>query len=248
MKKITGLLFICIICISIITLSGCSSNTSGGSEDSINKVTITIYTNEIPTTFPVTIGEQALVTSFTKSGYYLVGIFDQEEGGTKYFDSNRKSVGVWQQYNPTSLYTQWGIFSEVSKTFDIIFSDDPDSYSWSKNLTWVLENELLNAVKGNLDKELQISLSFRIKEGKSTIFSTNGSTNRITLKDSAGSGAEAFGTKEVVSYENNYEQHTLSWTAPARCGRTGKIIIEFNRGNNFNEAYIRDLVLSVSFI
>lgn len=239
-KKI--FLFI-IIFVFMLCLSACSQ-----SDNSNQKIQITIYDNETPTTFPVTKGEQAIVTSFTKNGYYLAGIFDSKEGGQMYFDSDGRSLGVWQKANPTVLYTQYKPISDISKTFDIIFSDNPTSYSWSTNMTWALEGELKNAVKGNLNKTLNITLSFRIKEGNSTIFNTNNHTNNITLKDSEGGGAEFFERKQVISTVSNYDLYTLTWNAPARCGRTGKIIIEFNRGNNFNEAWIRDLELSVSFV
>lgn len=250
MKKI--FILILVICIgfgSCLVLTAC--NAIGPQEEIKNKqdknIDLNIIVDGSVSTFMVTEGQVANVTSFTKPGYYLMGIYDQNEGGTRYFDSSGESTTVWQKTYPTTLYAQWGKIGELSKMLGAKFQEEAYEYTWAVNLIWAIPSDFLNAVNGNLTKDITITLSFRLKEGSSTIFDTNNNISLITLKSTTGDDAETFGTKTVQSYTGNYTEYQLEWCVPARCVKGGRVIIEFNRGNTFNETFILDAVASVAF-
>lgn len=253
MKRIFNFLIVLMFVIILgLCVYGCGSNNYDDEQTKLEEkleknIDININVDGSINTFMVTEGQIANVTSFTKPGYYLKGVFDKNEGGVKYFDSNGESTTVWQKTYPTTLYAQWGELSELSKTLATKFSEEASYYTWSVNLAWALPSDFVNAVKGNLAENIVVTLSFRLKEGSSTIFSTNNKTTRITLKSTTGDDAETFGTKTAQSYTNNYTDYQLEWCVPARCAKDGRIIIEFNRGNDFNETYIRDAVVTVGF-
>ena len=252
MKKSLFFVILIVILSSLYLFTGCSGGSFGSSTDTLTEkqnknTTISIDVDGSINSFPVTYGSLANVTSFTKPGFYLKGIYDKKEGGVKYFNSDGGSTSVWQNTYPKTLFAQWGDLNELSKTLKTKFADEAYYYTRKVNCIWSLPGDFRNAVHGNLDKEIEVTLEFRLKEGNSTIFDTNNQTNWITLKDSTDGSAENFGEKTFSSYTSNYTSYSCTWVVPARCARNGSIIIEFNRGNQFNETYIRDAVVSVQF-
>lgn len=246
-KKIVGVACVLLLVLLAAVLVACNDHAPLESKQEQN-TTIFVFANGKNEEFMATYGSQLTVPSYTNNGYYLKGIYDKTDGGTKYFDSSGNSLGVWMSTNPTQFYAQWEDYSTLAPVeFATLYEDDAESYSKKTTLQWRFRGEMLNAIMGNLDKQLKLTLSFRVKEGTG-LFNTNGHTTYISVRDKQGDDGDVFGeTYTATSYTSDYTSYTKSWVVDARCARNGGICVQLNRGNDFNVTYIRDVKLVVEF-
>lgn len=233
-----------IICILLIvfciSMTACF-NIFGNEEPSISKTLVNIIINDINEEFSYTVvcGEKMKVDTFIRSGFYLLGIFDSSDGSNKYFDSMGISINEWESTNPNIFYTKWASINGLNYT-SIIQYTEANSFSWKFIAEIILPENFYNAIKGNIDKYLEITATF--DDMDELFFGTHSSTHTISIvKD-----LESY-NEQTITVVNSYNNYIIKFEVPAICANNGKIYCEFNRGNTFNHGFIKNLVLNVKF-
>ncbi len=253
MKTIKILCVMMLLIVACATLSACGILSALLDNDSeeiltsttepvIETATLTVYDGDAYSSFDVVIGEQANITAYTKSDYYLTGYYTQETGGTKYFDSTGASTGAWQSTNPTTFYAQW------DSIYDLEYSvSDIEVFSFSSGgicQSYELPIEFANSILGNLSSELVVSLSFKAKYVQSS-FTFTTPTITIQLLDATDSSAEAFGEYKYKP-DTDYESHSIQFTTQAKVAKSGELIIDWDSNYSY-ASYIKDLTITVSY-
>jgi len=127
---------------------------------------IIVYSNGMPNTYTVTVGETPSISVPAKSGCYFVGAFDSLEGGNKYFDEMGKATAPWDKNAPTTLYAQFKSVTEM--TFSQVLRDE-DPVLWRQGGTWLtfqMNDQMKNAISANLDATLNIKISFAAMQAR----------------------------------------------------------------------------------
>ncbi len=247
MKKI-----LCAVLIATIMICTTSCSAMFGTEGTDNPpaktepVVLTIKGGNYEYTQEVTIGEEARVELPLKNQYFCSGLYSEENGGTKYFDSDGTSTMKWQASFPTTLYAQWEDIHSLSWTAPINFDSTAATFGWKKSVEYTLPSDFCNAIEGNLSETLLISVTFK---GMDELFvGTYSETWAISISDLGldESGREIYATKQITT-DKNYKTFTLSFEVDASCAKNGQFVIGFNRGNTFNKGCIKNLNVSVAF-
>ena len=254
MKKITKLVtFLLCLTTLAISLTGCFGNDSGNDDGGNNPPpaprtqTITVYNDEIPTTYTATYGEVVTIDVFSKQGYYFVGAYDAEEGGTKYFDGQGNSTMVWGAGKPDTYYVRYN--SIYNLTYNSTQREE-DPYKWNgvaeKYVTFAFSNDLKRAISANLDAKLNVTISIDISCDSSWGFKD---IDLKTLK----SGGETYVLGENVQLTGGtYKTFTYSAEVPTRLLQSGEIHLYLKGldANIINAAYYyyKNVSISISFV
>lgn len=233
----------------LVSMGGCSllEIILGGSSGTISddSIEITVYNDDIPATFKVKGGEENEITAFTKPGYYLTGYYSEKSGGTKYFDTEGKSVSIWQKTNPTTLYAQWNENSQLDKyNGSTIFTTKSIELAYVNSKITYFEDipaEYINAAKGNFEEVFDISITLKLKGP------TNSNYN-VYLCDKSDSDREYFGTKPIKTADDNYTEYELNYVAKAGFLKFGKIYIEIDPSIGlYQRAYVKDISYTIQY-
>ena len=191
MKKfIKSLCLTVAICILFSFMTGCSLFADKDEVgEGFTQSTLTLYDGENSTQYVAKYGEQAQITVSTKKGYYLVGYFDAKEGGTKYIDSEGKSLLDWEKSFPTTLYARWNDISALVQEINVFCGDPEDGGSSGQRTAEIkLNDELKSALKSNFDEKLKIEYTIDLKTGSGWTASPIG----MYIKGYESSGAERY--------------------------------------------------------
>ena len=232
----------------IVSMGGCSilEIILGGGSGTISddSIEITVYNDDIPATFKVKSGEENEITAFTKLGYYLVGYFSEKSGGTKYFDTEGKSVSIWQKTNPTTLYAQWNEIANLDKyESETYYESNTLKYTWDnvKSISFDLPANYINAVNGNFEEEFDIIVKFKFKSSTGIIVS-------MLVCDKTSSDREYFGTQKFNIEGNNYIDFEAKYTVKASAFRYGKVVfMSYMNGGMFDEGYLKEIRCTVQY-
>lgn len=234
--------------VMIFAMSGCSllEIILGGSSGTISddSIEITVYNDDIPATFKVKSGEENEITAYTKPGYYLVGYFSEKSGGTKYFDTEGKSVSIWQKTNPTTLYAQWKPNSQL-ETFNsgTLKTLESIELAWTNSqvLYHSLPAEYINAAKGSFEELFDITITFKLKSPSTTNF-------RAYICDNSNRDREYYDSAEFGVVSGNYIEYKLDFVVKAGAFRFGKLFFEIEPNIGLTQrAYLKEISLIVQY-
>lgn len=228
---------------SLLVLTSCSlfsGRDSGSNETKI--VDITIINGESETVYSVTIGKQAKIETYYKPGCYLMGFFDKENDGIKYFDTDGYSISYWDKEFPTVFYAIWDDLANLELLYT---NTDIVEFSYSSaTYKMPIDSVFLNGIKGNLAADLSLAIGCKIKAGSWTSYYT------LAVKDQKDASGETFATTTISSLDqNNYKQYNLHLSAKARVGASGFIYVVLSPdvyNLNFTN-YIKDLSIVATF-
>lgn len=229
----------------VFFLMGCSEF-SGGQTTRTTK-SIIVLNNGEEISFNVTMDKQINVGVLYKQGYYLSGYYDQNEGGTMYFDSEGKSVSVWQNSFPDVFYPRWSSLSNLSFEGNDEGPFEGPKYAGQSDVGFYydLDNKFVSGIKGNLNATLRISISFKMK-----VIGTSIKSVTVNVADGTGSSAETYNSSTIsINTLDEYVLQNLILEVPAEIGKDGRIYILFDKqrvgtGGNY---YIKDFILNISF-
>lgn len=252
MKKIKTTLTIVLMVTMIFSISGCSlfynptKNDGNNSSNKNNKTTITIYDGDISNEFEVEYGKQAEVTALTKQGYYLLGYYTEPNGGEKYFDLNGKSMQVWQENMPTTFYAHWASISGLTYNSEVDCTDEAESLSfYSTCFYYELPDDFKNAINGNLNKDLNVTVHFKAKEKLSGVLSSYAPVT-IRLQDGSGDSASTY-AKQKLTPTKEYESYDLNFTVDAGSFKKGVVYVIFDLGYANTNLYLKDISITTRF-
>lgn len=248
MKKSILYLVIALSIMVVMLLPACSSDNDGSGvneplqpeEIARTETIITIIDGTFSKDFTIKYAKQAEIEAFYKNGKYLLGYFDAQDGGTKYFDSMGVSTVVWSENFPTTLYAQWGELSDLPIMELKFYTDGPYNGNPSETIEFV--PEIANAVLGNLEGSILIKANF-------ARYSTAGIGLRIRISDTYPYGSEIFFQKDYAG-SDSYMDYNIEVTVDAECGRNGGIYFSgSDTGTNLmSSSYTKDMTLSIQFI
>ena len=237
MKKII------IVALALVIVLGCIGLTAC---DSISGIELTVYTNGVPETYKAGLNKTVTINPGTKNGYYLKGYYTAEVGGEKYFDVNGESLSVWNKSFPTVFYAQWESikgFESATDSWDKTYTFSPHFGSATSNpgtkFGWEITDEAKNLVMGNLDANLLITVTGKIK-------TPVGMT--IRLQDTNGSNAEVFYSKDIPSCDN-YEEFVVLAQCSAKIFKDDyKMYLNFVGRFTFSDASLKDMQISFKVV
>ena len=252
MKKLKSVICImfCFLLMSSLLLIGCSSGNSDSNNN--NKNNVEDVSSHVEITLHGPSGESKVIgtdigddintpVEFYKSNYYLDGYYDSPEGGKQYINKEGNSLSVWQENYPTDLYAQFKAVSSDLKFEQKDLFEVPILIGAStRYYSYKLPKALVNAAKANLQLEVELNLSFRVKdhwETADTIF---------VVVDSDQSSRETYFKIEFHEQPLEYEIRTISAKFPARALKNGYLWLGFGRNNNY-DGYIKDLSFSMNY-
>lgn len=250
MKKFKAILSIILVVLTIFTASSCSLfyNPTKDSE-SINKnksTTITIYDGDKAAEFEVKYGKQAEVTTFTRQGCYLLGYYSEPEGGEKYFDLNGKSMQVWQENMPTTFYAHWASISGLTYNSEVDCTDEAEKLSfYSTSFYYKLPENFQNAINGNLNEKLNVTVHFKAKEKLSGVLSSYAPVT-VRLQDGSGDSASTY-AKQKLTPPKEYQSYDLNFTVDAGSFKKGVVYVIFDLGYSNTNLYLKDISITASF-
>ena len=109
----------------------------------------------------VNLSQRNLIEVPTKEGYYLKGVYDDTEGGTRFFNGIGQTLEPWSRKNSTDLYCQWGVLNDINYVSDEITNGDNGSYVY---FTFEgLSADLLAAIQSNPTKTLYVTIYYTVK-------------------------------------------------------------------------------------
>lgn len=261
MKMISkSISFIVCILIAIMPIAGCSllkyrnesaeqSKGDNIKESTVPKIQeITVYNDDTPVTYSVTVGDVAVIDAFTKRGYYFTGAYDSRTGGKKYFDAKGNSTMLWVAGNPDTYYARFESVETLSYS-QIRYEEDPlkwDGGIYERYVEFELDEEFKNAVNANPDMKLSITVSLKISCDYSWEFKNVSVTN---LK----SGGES--TKldsDIKLSAKQYVYKTYTTEMSAGLFRKGMIYVSLlgREGANVTATryYVKNVALSAAFV
>ena len=240
MKKII------IVALALVIVLGCIGLTAC---DSISGIELTVYTNGVPETYKAGLNKTVTINPGTKNGYYLKGYYTAEVGGEKYFDVNGESLSVWNKSFPTVFYAQWESikgFESATKSWDNTYTFSPHFGSATSNpgtkFSWEITDEAKNLVMGNLDANLRIRVTGKIKAPV---------TMKIRLQDTNSSNAEVFEsfTLSDETPSGNYNDFIVIAVCPAKIFKDDYIMyLNFVGGFSFSDVSLKDMQISFKVV
>ncbi len=255
MKTLTKFATLLLSILLLVSMAACSAfNNPGNNDDDTDDDTppqtqvITVYKDDTPTTYTVTLGEVAEIDVFTKPGYYFNGAYDSAVGGTKYFDDNGLSTMVWGAGNPSTYYARFDSIYNINY-YELQYEENPYAMSTSGNASYIdfeFSNELKRAISQNLDKELRVTISLSLSNNsKDWNFGAVGITN---LK----SGGElTIFEEEIPNRANVYTNHVYTTTLSTRLLQNGKIYIYLYNGYTIwsnVRYYAKNISVQIQFV
>ena len=251
MKIFKSLIAIVLLISTIFSISACTlfySPTKENNKSASKKTqtTITVYDGDKASNFEVKYGEQAEITALTKVGYYLLGYYTEATGGEKYFDSNGKSTQIWQENMPNTFYAHWASISGMSYDSEVDCTDEAKRLRIdSTYLYYELPENFKNAIKGNLNEDLNVTVHFKAKEVLNGILSSYAPVT-IKLQDGSGDSASVC-AKETLTPPNEYESYNLNFTVDAGNFKNGIVYVIFDLGKRYVHLYLKDISITTSF-
>lgn len=219
-----------------------SNNSSSGSSSTTRpkeQVTINVYVDDVPTSYTLTVGQTAKINPNTKHGYYLLGYYTEQVGGTKYFDVNGESSAIWEKSYPTTFYAQWQSVDNL-KIIDYQVEESTRSWGGSLDYSFALKDTAKNAVMGNLDRIIRFQLSFR--------YYSDDRNFAIRLMDNGSSSGEIFVTENFTYSTTAWTNYNVTLDCPARVfigdyQMTIRIV-----GNRYGAFYIKEANISATIL
>lgn len=254
MKKIIRLSLVLVLILSLgMQLVSCigvwdeNGGSSGGGpkEPQEKTVTVTLVNALGSEDIVATCDKELKVSQPTKSGYYFVGYYDSEVGGTCYIDGLGTSNSVWQESFPKKLYAQWKSISGMSYDSEVDNADKAYEFGfYSKTYFYRLPDEFKSAIRGNLNENMNVTVHFKAKEVPKGISSYAPVT--VKLRDGNDEGAITVG-KTTLTPPNEYKSYDLNFSVKAGDFSNGIVYVIFDLGYANTSLYLRNISVSVSF-
>lgn len=243
MKKIIVGILVAMAFVFVFGFTGCFGD--GGNSSKNKTVEIVVHNDSSTKNYTVTLGKTAKIDAVYKNGYYPLGFFTQAEGGDKYFDFAGDSVSIWQEDYPTEFYAQY----DSIENFDAIewdYGSAEKSCKYGYYEPSVSENEqAYYALMGNLDKTLEIHLSFRLMMTNSTT-----SNHYVRFYNKTGNTQELFAqSPQFVTTGKDWHDFEFTLECPAKIFSDDmKIAIQITSTNDgLSTCYAKEFVMSVKF-
>jgi Listeria-Bacteroides repeat domain (List_Bact_rpt). len=254
MKKTTIVILLLITTASI--LIGCSSSIAFTPKE---EARVTLYNDGMSVTETFNIGELAFITPFMKEGYYMKGLYTENSGGEQYFNSDGLSLDVWKKDNPTTLYAQWESLAGYSCNTSVRFSvnlpisfNEVSSFSGgygSYSYELYLSDTMTTIIQGNLERNIEIKLSFKVEADINTSIFGSVSSFHFTVYDSLSGGAETLYISQSYDiFTNQYIEISITFTTQAQLIKKGYIVVKFEKPLDFFSANIKELYAEFKFI
>lgn len=220
-----------------------SNNSSSGSSSTTRpkeQVTINVYSDDVPTSYTLIVGQTAKINPNTKHGYYLLGYYTEQVGGTKYFDVNGESSAIWEKSYPTTFYAQW---QSVDNYRIINYQNDETTQFWGghSDFDFTLKDMARNSIMGNLDRTIRFELSFKTKNSHAYNFA-------LQLRDGYGDSAETFVNTNIAQSLKDWEQHNMTVECSARIFKGDYTMLLRFDGDRYSYCYIKDLVVTATIL
>ncbi|MCL2555644.1 MAG: hypothetical protein FWE03_01315 [Firmicutes bacterium] len=199
------------------------------------------------------IAELELEKVTTRQGYFLQGYFSDISGGARYLDSAGRSLEPWGANFPQRLYAQWGQISEL-KHYSEVFAENGvvlqgNNLSGSTNFDFTFSDEVINAIRGNLDRQIRISLTLQ------NLWTRGPMLSGITLNmyDRIGAGATRLvSDRRMPTSRHAYNYwHNLSaeFVLDALSTQQGALRFVFSRGfQPLGAVHLRNIQASIEFV
>lgn len=223
MKKRKTFLFIINVFLLFIC-NGCqifnSNSSTSTNENKIVDTVVEVKDGDYSKKFTIKLNEACIIEYLTKPGHYLKGYYSSELGGTKYFNSIGESESDWKDSYPKILYAQWEPISALPEFNDSKFVEEPKNMGFYSSITSKLSPEWINAVKGNLNHDMTLSVSFRCRNSGNIISS---SRMLMDIVDRYGSSGETFASEYIEGINSNYKSFSFVKTIPGKACSKGFI-------------------------
>ncbi len=206
---------VAIVALLSICLTACGLFGEPKDAPKVKFSTITVYVGDIPQTFTATNDTTVDVGPLSQSGGYLVGI--EDSAGRKYFDEAGRSLLPWNDANPTIFYAKFAPLNTLSYTFETMANktisigtqEDYEIHSFAYSFQNTKEVQFLSALKGNPERQVQISYSFDAKK-QDNIWKPN-----LYVKVYA-NGDETLQSITINEQSVDFKHYSYSVTVPAR--------------------------------
>lgn len=179
-----------------------------------------------------------------KIGYFLDGFYDQNENGTKYFDTTGKSVSTWDDSFPTLFYTRWKTLDNLSYQNTLVSeSESLSSFSAEHFVTTDLPSDFYNGIKGNLLSKIYVTVKMKLKIGSWTSYFD------FLMKDGGNSSGETYYHVKLSKQSSDYYLYDFSFLVDAEVGHNGNFhfILAPDSFNLNDDHYIKNFDISVIF-
>lgn len=238
MKRL--ILCVCIVAVIVcLCLGGCSfMGDAGQSNPENNKIEVTVYVDDIPVRYKVSIGEQLTIEPPIKNGYAFEKATDVD--GKEIINSNCQSTSVWTETMPTELYAQFINASDATFTYSNFTSDALKVNYPGKGFRIEFSTQFVSAIKGNLDREVNVKVTYN-ERGTSYPFLTN------TLTFSYGSHEETLFKTSYSDRNETYVKRTHEFVVNTNDLRSGDFFLKFETTLDNIPFYIKDLKIIVNF-
>lgn len=237
MKKIA---LLCLLILSGFAFSSCQIVDSLG----FSKSVITIVNDDSSYDQEIIIGSSSTIIEVpTKEGYYLKGIYDSTEGGTKYFHGTGAVSTPWQRRNSSKLYTQWGALSEIDYESGL-FSNG----QWGSSVYYLfdsLSHDLRAAILSNPERNMNIKINYSIKA--SSYFSNNLNISVYAYAEKNKFGEVKFNTS------SEWKEQTTTIRIPGKAFTTKGLYLYFdtNSGSSITISapmvYVDELKIKITY-
>ena len=247
MRRIKKILtFSMLILFSTICLASCSLFPNSDNIFPSTEAMIEINFDEIKVEQVVKYNQSVTVEVKNKKEYYLEGIYDEEEGGTKYFDSLGKSLVAWKKEFPTTFYARYGSIYELEQEIEV-YGNEPkscngnnDSNKYVLYKEYKLDDLFISALNKNFDKKIKVnySVDLKINDEFDTSYNNKGADEHEVFK--------------ILPTTNNFTTYTGSVDISANDFANGNIYVyvKSTRSTFIGFAsyfYIRNLNITISF-
>ncbi len=260
MKTLKKLATMLLSMILIFTTTSCSifSNQPDNTDDDENNnstpktQTITVYNDDVPTTYTVTLGEVAEIDIFTKSESYFVGAYDAPDGGTKYFDGNGLSTMVWSAGNPDTYYARFASIYDLTYS-QMQYAEEPYAMGTTGNGCYIafdFSEELKSAIAGNLDKSLKVTLSLDISMNDKEPNKKGWDFNKIGITNLKNGGELIILDEKIPCKVDTYTNYVYTAEISSRLVQNGTIYVYMQNGytiySNFRY-YAKNISVQIEF-
>ncbi len=242
-------LLLCVILLAI-SMTGCSifsnGQEGGGGAPVPQKQSITVYKDELPLTYTVTVGEVAQIDIPQKPGYYFVGAYDAAVGGTQYFNAGGQSSMVWAEGSPAVYYARFESVSNL--TYSLMrYEEDPYCVDWhEKYLEFEFTDELKNAIAANLDEQLTVTVSLKV-----TCDDRDWGFGKVGIANMEEGGERTIIGEHIGITAGQYTPATYTTTISARLVNDGKIYVYVHAKDYYIQGaihyYVKNVAVQISF-
>ncbi|MBQ9144087.1 MAG: hypothetical protein IJX60_03970 [Paludibacteraceae bacterium] len=233
---------------NIIASGGSGDSGDGGSsENGIKSVNVNFHIGDRVQTEKINIGEEYKASIPVKNGYYLTGYFTQPNGGEMYFDEFGRSISVWSEDYPTDFYAQWKSVSGY-KIYNIDSSDKTYSSIGSVKVAFQMEDHPTIVLSGNLNCEVVVSISYRIKEVYTKYYPTV--TSYLYIMDGDDSSSDILYSTSFQLDCGDYHLKTFTFKCEARELSSGNIYMQVSSDSGYlaDKIHIKDIIITAQFV